>query len=236
MVWDDEVEVPEEDEEERPHLSPRLSISSVPLPRRTRSQSSGSDFPPPIHRMSTEASGVPRPVPFAAKFKRVHPGTKGIDVLEHLERLDAVEASLQRLGGEEFDEEEVDVGESSSTKPHQPGPRSPSSGMMATSPFSPPSSPPLPTVPEVPSLASSDAEEEDVAMLSKSLTHVEGHPNHQRWASQASPGAEWMSSGESVPKRTVIVEVSCFPSGGSSGLTGLQRLENVTKAPFCTCW
>jgi len=223
LVWDDEVEIAEEDAEEQPHLSPRLSISSVPLPRRTRSQSSGSDFPPPMHRMSTEASGVPRPVPFAAKFKRVHPGTKGIDVLEHLERLDAVEASLQRLGVEEFDDE-VDVGESSSTKPiqvptHQSGARSPSG--MATSPFSPPSSPPLPTVPEVPSSpTSSVAEEEDVAMLSKSLTQVECHSNHQRWASQAVPGAEWINSGESAPKRKVIVE----------------RLENVTKAPFCTCW
>ncbi|KAJ7462299.1 phosphatidylinositol 3 and 4-kinase-domain-containing protein [Mycena galericulata] len=220
VVWDDEVEIAEEDLEERPHLSPRLSISSVPLPRRTRSQSSGSDFPPPIQRMSTEASGVPRPVPFAAKFKRVHPGTKGIDVLEHLERLDAVEASLQRLGVEEFDDEEVDVGESSSSKPvqvptHQPGSRSPSSG-MPTSPFSPPSSPPLPTVPEAPSRASSDEEEEDVAMLSKSLTHAEGHSNHQRWASSAAPGVEWINSGESTPKRT--------------------RLENVTKTPLCTCW
>ncbi|KAJ7497289.1 phosphatidylinositol 3 and 4-kinase-domain-containing protein [Mycena latifolia] len=221
LVWDDELEIAEEDLEERLELSPRLSISSVPLPRRTRSQSSGSDFPPPMHRMSTDASGVPRPVPFAAKFKRVHPGTKGIDVLEHLERLDAVEASLQRLGVEDFDDEEVDVGESS-TKPiqvpkHQTG--SPSSA-MATSPFSPPSSPPLPTVHEVPSPASSVAEEEDVAMLSKSLSQVEGHPNHQRWASQAGPSTEWMSSGDAITKRTVIVE----------------RLESITKKPLCTCW
>ncbi|KAJ6586916.1 phosphatidylinositol 3 and 4-kinase-domain-containing protein [Mycena vulgaris] len=221
LVWDDELEIAEEDFEDRPELSPRLSISSVPLPRRTRSQSSGSDFPPPIHRMSTDASGVPRPVPFAAKFKRVHPGTKGIDVLEHLERLDAVEASLQRLGVEEFDDEEVDVGESS-TKPipvpkHRTGS---SSSAVATSPFSPPSSPPLPTVHEIPSRASSEEEEEDVAMLSKSLSQVEGHPNHQRWASQAGPGAEWIGSGEASVKRTVIVE----------------RLESVTKKPLCACW
>jgi hypothetical protein len=60
----------------------------------------------------------------------------------------------------------------------------------------------------VPSLANSDGEEEDVAMLSKSLSHVEGH---QRWASQATPGhghgVEWISSGEAAAKRTVIVEV-----------------------------
>ncbi|KAF7376140.1 hypothetical protein MSAN_00028900 [Mycena sanguinolenta] len=226
LVWDDEIEVAEEDLEDR-MPSPRLSISSVPLPRRTRSQSSGSDFPPPMNRRSTDASGVPRPVPFAAKFKRVHPGTKGIDVLEHLERLDAVEASLQRLGGEDEyddDEEEVDVGESSSsTKPiqvpkHRLG--SPSGSGIATSPFSPPGSPPLPTVIEVPSATSSDAEEEDVAMLSKSMSHVQDH--HQRWASTGGrgAGAEWMGSGEAAAKRTVIVE----------------RLENVNKNPMCACW
>jgi phosphatidylinositol 4-kinase type 2 len=213
VVWDDEVEIAEEDLEEGPDQSPRLSISSVPLPRRRRS-SSGSDFPPPIRRTSTDASGMPRPVSFAAKFKRVHPGTKGVDVLEHLERLDAVEASLQRLGGEEFDDEEVDVGESSSTQPVQfsrQQPNSPSSA-MATSPFSPPGSP-LPTVHEVPSPASSDAEEEDVAMLSKSMSHVEGRPNHERWASQAGPGAEWINAGEGTRKRTVIVEVRFLLQG-----------------------
>ncbi|KAJ6499308.1 phosphatidylinositol 3 and 4-kinase-domain-containing protein [Mycena sanguinolenta] len=222
LVWDDEVEAAEEDLEDR-IPSPRLSISSVPLPRRTRSQSSGSDFPPPLNRRSTDASGVPRPVPFAAKFKRVHPGTKGIDVLEHLERLDAVEASLQRLGGEdEYDDEEVDVGESSSsTKPievpnHRVG--SPSGSGVATSPFSPPGSPPLPTVVEVPSATSSDAEEEDVAMLSKSMSHVQDR--HQRWASTGGRGAEWMGSGETAAKSTVIVE----------------RLETVNKNPMCTCW
>ncbi|KAJ6625668.1 phosphatidylinositol 3 and 4-kinase-domain-containing protein [Mycena sp. CBHHK59/15] len=222
LVWDDEIEIAEEDLQERPHPSPRLSISSVPLPRRTRSQSSGGDFPPPMHRMSTDASGAPRPVPFAAKFKRVHPGTKGIDVLEHLERLDAVEASLQRLGMDEYDEEEVDVGESSSTKPIQvPKNQTSSSSFVATSPFSPPSSPPLPTVPEVPSVTSSDVEEEDLVMLSKSTSHVEGSPTHQRWASQGGPsGVDWMNSDDAVPKRTVIVE----------------RLESITKKPLCTCW
>ncbi|KAJ7178533.1 phosphatidylinositol 3 and 4-kinase-domain-containing protein [Mycena crocata] len=223
LVWDDEVEIAEEELEEGPRQSPRLSISSVPLPRRTRSQSSGSDFPPPLHRMSTDASGVPRPVPFAAKFKRVHPGTKGIDVLEHLERLDAVEASLQRLGVEESDDEEVDVGESSSKPIQVPRPRtrSPSSN-VASSPFSPPSSPPLATVHEVPSRASSvddEEEEEDVAMLSKSLSQVEGHVNHQRWASQAGPSADWIGSGVATTKRTVIVE----------------RLESVSQKPLCTC-
>ncbi|KAJ7901822.1 phosphatidylinositol 3 and 4-kinase-domain-containing protein [Mycena olivaceomarginata] len=188
MVWDDEIEIAEEDFDDERLPSPRMSISSVPLPRRTRSRSSGRDFPPPIHRTSTDASGVPRPVPFAAKFKRVHPGTKGIDVLEHLERLDAVEASLQRLGVDEYDdEEEVDVGESSSYDETDP-------------------------VPEVPSATSSDAEEEDVAMLSKSMSQVQDH--HQRWASAGGQGSEWMSSGETAAKRTVIVEDNRFSAPG----------------------
>ncbi|KAJ7647342.1 phosphatidylinositol 3 and 4-kinase-domain-containing protein [Roridomyces roridus] len=221
LVWDDEIEIAEDVEEPETFPSPRLSISSVPLPRRTRSQSSGRDFPPPMHRMSTEASGVPRPVPFAAKFKRVHPGTKGIDVLEHLERLDAVEASLQRLGVEDDDDEEVDVGESSSAARPIPSPahqaRAPSNGF----PFSPPSSPPLETVPEIPSAAESDEDEEDVALLSKSLTHAEGH---HRWATQASASraAEWIHSGETV-KRTVIVE-------------RLEATQRISKKPLCTCW
>ncbi|CAK5265772.1 unnamed protein product [Mycena citricolor] len=209
LVWDDEIEI---DDDERTEIrpapsSPRLSIASVPLPRRTRSRSSGSEFPPPMmHRMSSEASGVPRPVPFSARFKRVHPGTQGILVLEHLERLDAVEASLRDLGVDES--EEVDVGESSSTPVAHP------SLPVPTSPFSPPSSPPLPTVPET---ASSDEdEEEDVAMLSKSMTAAEGH---QRWGSHMPATPEWIHPGVSA-KRTVVVE----------------RLETVSRKPLCSCW
>ncbi|KAJ7072333.1 phosphatidylinositol 3 and 4-kinase-domain-containing protein [Mycena amicta] len=212
LIWDDEIEV---DVDEQPVISSRMSIRSGPLPRRARSQSNGSDFPPPLNRMSSE-----RPVPFAAKFKRVHPGTKGIDVLEHLERLDAVEASLQRLGADEdYENEEVDVGESSFKPVQVPKRRtgSPSSA-MPTSPFSPPSSPPLPTVPEVPSATSSDAEEEDVAMLSKSVSHIEG-AHHSRWASHATaPASAFPSPANST--RTVIVE----------------RLESVTTKPMCSCW
>lgn len=188
--------------------SPRLSINSVPLPQRARRQSAGGNFPPPIRRTSTDASGAPRPVPFAAKFQRVHPGTTGVTVLEHLERLDAVEASLQRLGID--DSEEVDVGESSATKPIQiPNNQNASSSTVATSPFSPPGSP-LPTVPEVSSSASSVIEE-DLVALSKSTSYVEGSPpHHARWSSQGARSIDWMQSADSVPKRTVIVEVRGF--------------------------
>ncbi|KAK0485950.1 phosphatidylinositol 3 and 4-kinase-domain-containing protein [Armillaria novae-zelandiae] len=225
LVWDDELELTEADLDDATSpvtASPKLSINSVPLPRRARSQSSD-DFPPPVQRTISDASGIPRPVPFAAKFQRVHPGTTGVTVLEHLERLDAVEASLQRLNAEE-DAEEVDVGEFS-TKPIRIPARGQSSGPSAsssqslpggapTSPFSAPGSP-LATVHEVPSMASSMTEEDLVAM-SMSTPQVE----HSRWASQVGRHIDWLQPSEPVAKRTVVVE----------------RLETITKKPLCSCW
>ena len=222
LVWDDEIEVTDGPEFGPVNIpspaSPKLSISSVPLPR-PRSQSSASDnFPPPMRRTSTDASGVPRPVPFAAKFQKIHPGTTGVTMLEHLERLDAVEASLQRLTIDE-EEGEVDVGESSSSArpiPQVPSlePRSPSSsvGGMATSPFSPPGSPPqLPTVHEDEAVDdASSISEEDLVALSKSTSHVEPGPSrHTRWLSEANrPGMDWLREEADTPStRTVIVEV-----------------------------
>ncbi|KAF9452374.1 hypothetical protein P691DRAFT_661092 [Macrolepiota fuliginosa MF-IS2] len=237
LVWDDEIEVPEETIQETGTAdtdnnlpSPRMSISSVPVPRRTRSQSSGGEFPPPIRRTSTDASGLPRPVPFVAKFQRIHPGTTGVTMLEHLERLDQVEASLQRLGVDE--EVEVDVGEAIQPRPlpiphsssgsHRDTPgASPSSVPNATSPFSPPGSP-LPTVPEVASSASSIAEE-DLVALSKSTSHVEGlrRPfGHDRSESTENSNIDWIHQANESAKSSVIVE----------------RLETVNKKPLCSCW
>ncbi|KAG7449538.1 uncharacterized protein BT62DRAFT_928253 [Guyanagaster necrorhizus] len=226
LVWDDQLELTETDLDDVNSpvaASPKPSINSVPLPRRARSQSSD-DFPPPIQRAISDASGAPRPVPFVAKFQRVHPGTTGVTVLEHLERLDAVEASLQRLNAEE-DTVEVDVGESS-TKPiripaHGQGAfgstASPSQsvpGGVPTSPFSAPGSP-LATVHEVPSMASSMTEEDLVAM-SMSTPQVE----HSRWASQVGRRIDWLQPSEPATKRTVVVE----------------RLETISKKPLCSCW
>jgi hypothetical protein len=214
LVWDDEMELPEETIQELPNspASPQ-SMNNVPLPRRARSQSS-SEFPPPMRRASTDASGVPRPVPFAAKFQRVHPGTTGVTVLEHLERLDAVEASLQRLGVDET--EEVDVGDATKS----PGPESTSK--VQTSPFSPPGSP-LPTVHEVSSSRSSIAEE-DLVALSKSTSYVEGlYPFGQQGVSSTgieNAGIEWIQTADAPAKRTVVAE----------------RLETVKKKPLCSCW
>ena len=192
------MELPEETIQELPNspASPQ-SMNNVPLPRRARSQSSG-EFPPPMRRASTDASGVPRPVPFAAKFQRVHPGTTGVTVLEHLERLDAVEASLQRLGVDET--EEIDVGDAATKI----------TSNIPTSPFSPPGSP-LPTVHEVSSSRSSIAEE-DLVALSKSTSHVEGLYSFGQQGGVSSAGIEnagieWIQTADPPTKRTVIAEV-----------------------------
>lgn len=222
LVWDDELEISEELLETFPE-SPKPSITTTPAPRRTRSHSSSGEFPPPIRRTPTDASGTPRPVSFSTKFQRVHPGTTGVTVLEHLERLDAVEASLQRLGveGEDDDSEEIDVGVvRRQPKPVQI-PTSPkgSTSNAPASPFSPPGSP-LATVHEVASSADSDVEEEiaeeDLAAMSRSTSHVEGdiHP------CLSSRGLEWMHSNDPSRKRKVIAE----------------RMEIVNKSPICSCW
>ncbi|KAJ3896253.1 phosphatidylinositol 3 and 4-kinase-domain-containing protein [Lentinula edodes] len=227
LVWDDEIEISGDDsgldevvrDLNEPTSSPKLSINSVPIiPRRPRSQSSSGEFPPPMRRIITE-SGINRPVPFSSKFQRVHPGTTGVTVLEHLERLDAVEASLQRLVSDD-NVDEVDVGESQNFHiQNEPT----TSNLPPTSPFSPPGSP-LATVPEMASLESSITEE-DLVALSKSTSHLEGSSSisgrHTRWASQAlGSGVDWLQENETPVTRTVISE----------------RLEMVTKKPLCSCW
>ncbi|KAH6913832.1 phosphatidylinositol 3 and 4-kinase-domain-containing protein [Coprinopsis sp. MPI-PUGE-AT-0042] len=232
LVWDEEIEVDGLDganDEDEPS-SPAMSISSVPLPRRSRSQSYG-EFPPPMRRTSTDASGAPRPVPFAAKFQRIHPGTTGVTVLEHLERLDAVEASLQRLG---VDDEEVDIGVSSappapSRRPHSTHSRQGSNSVHAL--YSPPTSPRLEPVLEAsrsPSASASDGpdsrrsslDEEDLVAMSKSTSHVEGgYPFSRNIGTITTAGLDWTEDGE--PQKRVMIT---------------ERLETVKKAPLCSCW
>ncbi|KAF4620550.1 hypothetical protein D9613_000667 [Agrocybe pediades] len=221
LVWHEEMEVPEDTIHDLPNgpASPKPSISSVPLPRRTRSQSSGDQFPPPMRRTSTDASGAPRPVPFAAKFQRVHPGTTGVTVLEHLERLDAVEASLQRLGVDDDDEEDVGDAVQRSNIPVSRSEASTSDiGPVATTSFAMPDNP-LPTVPEAHSRRSS-IDEEDLVALSKSTSHVEGSYPFNQQETLSSAGIEWMQASDSPAKRVVISE----------------RLEMVKSKPLCSCW
>lgn len=212
LVWNDEVEMAEEVSQDAPNSppSPHLSVNSVPAPRRVRRQSTG-EFPPPIRRTATDAPGVPRPVPFARKFQKVHPGTTGVTVLEHLERLDAVEQSLSRLGSDEAEEE--DVGDVVKRRRNAKAPAfdafqgaSSAPAPTTTSPFSPPGSPPFSAVPEVHSRNSTD-DEEDLVALSKSTSLVEDAGHFRRQISQSSAGFEWIQSGESLSKGKVIVEV-----------------------------
>lgn len=207
--------------------SPRPSISTLPLPRRARSLSHSSEFPPPVRRRWTEAN---RPVPFSSKFQKVHPGTTGVIMLEHLEKLDAVEASLHRLGVDEplieEEDEEVDMGESSASREHtslhiqtEEG-STVSQDLSASAQFSPPESPDgVTSLPGDQSLAGSMTEE-DLTAMSKSMSHVESPPaRHMRWNShtarsrqQLDNSLEWMAADEAEQrKRTVVVEVSAEP-------------------------
>jgi phosphatidylinositol 4-kinase type 2 len=122
LVWDEEIEVADDFSSadilgpmsadpagpSRPAAKPSgppSVFSSRPPNRRMRSVSGGAssldNFPPPIHPTSTDITGVARPVPFASKVSRVNPGATGVSVLEHMEKLDKVEAGLKRLGVEE---------------------------------------------------------------------------------------------------------------------------------------
>ncbi|KAH9998443.1 phosphatidylinositol 3 and 4-kinase-domain-containing protein [Russula compacta] len=240
LVWDDELQLDEDAISQIMHssqtASPQPSINTLPLPgtlstyKRSRSQSSSSDFPPPIRRVSSEQPGSMRPVPFSAKFQRVHPGTTGVTVLEHLERLDAVEASLERLAIEE------DVGESSSTpRPITASNRlvlSESALIASSSAPSRAGAPELAPVPEADSPTPStlnEEHEEDVVALSRSLSHLDPGPlsadfRHGRGTSSHSAQAanrtlDWMQE-EPAKKRVVISE----------------RLEMITKKPLLGCW
>ena len=172
-----------------------------------------------MRRISSEYS---RPVSFSKKFSRVHPAMTGVTVLEHMERLDAVEAGLKRLGVEETvvdDDEEVDVGESSRPKkPVRPTVRTEDhqspfedEGDMAASGLLSPSarSQRLPPVTENGNEDAQSIAEEDMVAMSKSMSHMERPPNHPRWPSdQGRPNLDWMQEvPESPKKRTVIVEV-----------------------------
>jgi len=114
LVWDDEIELPDDLDPTTPVTSGPImnmsqSISELPPrspPQRgqRRSLSAGGRAGP---KRRNSLSGAIRPVPFASKYDQINPGASGVSVLEHLERLDKVEAGLQRLGvGESVPEED----------------------------------------------------------------------------------------------------------------------------------
>lgn len=124
---------PFEDPEDRPS-SPHASINTMPLPapitRPSLARSRPQKASPGPSRRSTDSLKFPRPVSFSTTYSKVHPGTTGVAVLEQMERLDAVEASLKKLSGGTGDDSgnpdrEVDVAESiTSRKNRPPGPAS----------------------------------------------------------------------------------------------------------------
>ena len=139
-MWDDEVESthemfkaenedhetddPFEGHEDSPS-SPHASINTMPLPAptarlsfsRPRLQKAVLNHP----RRSVDFLNFARPVSFSTTYSKVHPGTTGVAVLEQMERLDAVEASLKKLGGgvagdnSGNPDHEVDVAESTTS-------------------------------------------------------------------------------------------------------------------------
>ncbi|TFK54327.1 hypothetical protein OE88DRAFT_1732997 [Heliocybe sulcata] len=243
LVWDDEVEIVDEVTEDPFDFNGPLSASSIaslpPLPGHRRAQSaSEGGAAPPMRRTSTDA--LPRPVPFSARHQRVHPGTTGVTVLEHMERLDAVEAGLKRLGSEDLgipdDEEEMDVADSGSSaskaasssrqeQPQSAGPSRTPASEQPSSAFSPPArSENLQSVPEH---EDGIEEDHDMVALSMSTPQLDDRPQpNTRWTTHAAGrrSFDWMRSDqdqpESAKKRVAIVE----------------RLETVDTKPFFSFW
>lgn len=235
-MWDDEVEVADDTMQEifvgPLSASPKPSVRTLPIQptshRRSRSSSAlePRGFPPPLHRTSSDT----RPVPFVSTLPRVHPGTTGVTVLEHMERVDAVEAGLRRLQVDDNviheEDEEVDVGVVSSR---------PSTirevdtvrerSVTPTAGVSPSISPTDATFDQTKptgqdSLASSMTEEDLVAM-SQSTSALEAgrqsmHPrfnSHEGTNSTARPAnLDWIREEDVVEERKrIMIQEVCFP-------------------------
>jgi len=229
LVWDDEIEVADVDGPDTPQGDGMNLLSQSvgelprpppPLPRsrhHKRSRSAGfSEFPPPLRRATTDIAGMIRPVPFAAKFQRINPGASGVTVLEHMERLDAIEAGLKRLGMEESvleeEPEEGDVVDSARQEEEDQH----ADQDIATA------------VQEDEELVSPSARSEPSFLIGidagvpEAVSPPQPSP-HVRWADMEG-GSERhsidMSVEEEVKKRIVIME----------------RLETINTRPFFSCW
>ncbi|KAF8492299.1 phosphatidylinositol 3 and 4-kinase-domain-containing protein [Gautieria morchelliformis] len=232
LVWDDEIEVTDEEAPSdtslpgaTPTFHPHTPMGHATRPRseqRVRSRSIGSfPFPPPMRRSTTDSAAGPgtRPVPFANKFQKINPGASGVTVLEHMERLDEVERGLKKLGMEEVvveEEEEEDVGMTARDRAQEAN-----SDLMSHNPSDAESDQ------QVEALASSTI---SAPMLSDHASDIEtgarGHRSHDRAASDhgGRRSFDWLpprqSAESSTKKRTVIVE----------------RLETIDTKPFFGCW
>ena len=232
-----ESEDPFEDPEDRPS-SPHASINTMPLPTPTTRLNFAKQRPqiiPGPARRSADFLKFSRPVSFSTTYSKVHPGTTGVAVLEQMERLDAVEASLKKLGGgvdgdnPKVVDPEMDVAESSihtSTRNRPPGP-TPAPGRISRSSSShthtysdcdvvPPMmtasfsgvSDGLPAVVEAPSSNASEVGDEDLAHMSKSMSYMDARPSlHSRWMSQDGdrPRLDWIIDEGEAPKPKTVI-------------------------------
>jgi hypothetical protein len=112
-VWDDEVESthetfkaededgdPFEDHERpsSPHTSVNTMLLLAPTPRLSFAGPGQQGFVSGSSRRSADLLNFTRPVSFSTTHSKIHPGMTGAAVLEQMERLDAVEANLKKLG------------------------------------------------------------------------------------------------------------------------------------------
>jgi len=215
LVWDDEIEIDDNATPEAfsgPLTSsplihnrdvPPPSPSPRPRPRRSLSIGNSDGFPPLVRRASTDITGLPRPVSFAHKFPRINPGASGVAVLEHMERLDAVEAGLKRLGEdtvfeEEGEDEDGDIGTSIVPPEAEPIARSPST-------------PPAVHTEEEEEADEGDITGQSIENLARSYPQFEAAPHFRTSSSQqpmhAFQTADWLREDvEGAGKRTVIIE------------------------------
>ncbi|KZO97570.1 hypothetical protein CALVIDRAFT_479867 [Calocera viscosa TUFC12733] len=261
LIWDDEVQIPADASKDeilmalaappgkpilpfaRHERQRRATVTNGQAPRRSM------EFPPRLPRRHN--SDLPaRPVPFAGKYERAsggYSGVTGIDVLEHLEKLDAVERDLERLGMESAGSSSRHMPASTSEGYYQlpEAFHSSPSLVQPTSPTSPTASPkkgksvPRPTrraslgVNVLPAFEEEDPFQ-DPSPSAEHRRAVSDAPNAFAGGSRSME----LGSSEGRPSvKTVIREVSfvsCLPSDWA--LIAMQRLETLkTKDPW-TFW
>ncbi|KIY74085.1 hypothetical protein CYLTODRAFT_364402 [Cylindrobasidium torrendii FP15055 ss-10] len=253
LVWDDELELNEddvdEDNEPPTPTSPRApsirSMSSVPLPPRRTYSSDGNALSPtrmpaPLTILRTSSE---RPVvPFVSKLERIHPSATGVTVLEHLERLDAAEAKSQKqtspLEGVE-EEEDLAVSRTRPRHIHIPSrsanvsgsssgaASSPGAALSPTNgPLSPMSVPasPLPTLHET----------VEAPSLEDSMTE-EDLVSMSRSTSHVEPGAAHSRWASQVARNMDWMQPDA-DVGKAKKIVIAERLEPVEHKPTFACW
>ncbi|KZV95123.1 hypothetical protein EXIGLDRAFT_672443 [Exidia glandulosa HHB12029] len=224
LVWDDEIELPEDLDPTTPLSGGglvNLSQSIGELPQRPsqsqrgshrRSLSAGPDAFPPLRRRSSDNPAASRPVPFVSKSQQINKGLSGVAVLEHMERLDKVEAGMRRLGAGESvleEEEEADVGEAAehpSAGPSHEGEHDHEGSDMGTAATRAPTA---------------EAVFGEPTSVSERVASPSSPNGRVRWANGLLSSMDALSEEEEdEPKRIVIME----------------RLETVASQPFFACW